>query len=149
MKIDPSSPANRFSSVLPITVSTRLVGGSEASWRELDRGPGFFAIPAGYEAACASTISTTIPCPSWWRSWQDALPSLKSSCLKTARLPTAGSISLNVVPQATSLNLSSCGLTDAGLETLAGFFPPGPAEPELLQPDYRRRVNEKSAPWQT
>jgi hypothetical protein len=121
MKIDPSPPANRFSSVLPITVSTRQVGGSEESWRELDRGPGFFAIPPGYEGSVRihniddDTLSVLVEELAGCRAIAEIVLS------ENRKITDRGLISLCTVPQATSLNLSSCNLTDAGLETLAGF----------------------------
>jgi hypothetical protein len=121
MDTEPLPFENRFSSSLPILLSVRPQGGSADDWRELDRGPGFFTIPPGYEASVRihtiddSTLSVLV---------QELVPCtaiVEINLSENRKITDRGLVSLAAAPQATSLNLSSCGLTDAGLETLAAF----------------------------
>ena len=119
---DPAlSPENRFSSALPITVSVRPAGGPEEAWRELDRGPGFFTIPPGYEASVRIHNIDDAVLSGLVQELAGCAVVVEVNLSENRKITDRGLLALEAVPQVTSLNLSSCGLTDAGLEILARF----------------------------
>ncbi len=113
----------RFSSVLPVIVYSRPAGeDADASrpidWQEVDRGPGYFAVPAGHEirvrikgiddARLASLVAEL-----------QGVQSLRFLDLSENRNVTnEGLAKLKGLPQLTGLNLSSCSITNTGLNHL-------------------------------
>ena len=117
---------DHFSSRFPVVVYIRPAedlpeAWREEAWRELDRGPGYFSIPAGQVASVRihgidddvlRVISAEIaPCSRV----------VELGLAENRRVTDAGVASLAGLAQLISLNLSSCSLTNAGMETLAGF----------------------------
>lgn len=110
-----------FSSTLPITVTVRPADEPGADWRPFDEGPGFFNIPTGYQArvriknidnrALAGLVTELQDCP--------AVVELDLS--ENRGIDDAGLARLKPLKQLTSLNLSSCDLSDAGLVALVAL----------------------------
>ncbi len=107
-----------FSTTLPIQVLIRPLNQAGADWQDLDRGPGYFKIPAGHEA---SIRIRTIDTPT-----MDVLIKEIGGCLAITALNLSENRNITDhameyvagMRQLTELNLSSCAITDSGLEPL-------------------------------
>jgi Leucine-rich repeat (LRR) protein len=113
MNQDPST----FSSTHPIIVLTRPED-SGLDWQELDRGPGYFTIPAGHEVRVRIKSIDD-------RDLQDLVQELEGvemlrflDLSENRNVSNAGLARLSVLPQLTGLNLSSCSITSTGPEQL-------------------------------
>jgi hypothetical protein len=116
----------RFSSRFEVVIYTRPAGDPpenwrEEDWRELDRGPGYFTLPAGQVASVRiHGIDDQV-----LRELVEeiaACPSVRELGLAENRNVTdVGIARLTALPQVVSLNLSSCSLTNEGLATLASL----------------------------
>lgn len=117
----PEQPRNHFSSQLPVLVFHRPAGQTLIDWQELDRGPGYFTIPAGDEAGVRiknidddtleNLIQEMAECP--------VITFINIS--ENRKITNDGLQLLTAMRQISALNLSSCGITDAGLPHLKLF----------------------------
>lgn len=106
-----------FSSALPVIVYTRPAG-ETIDWQEVDRGPGYFSLPADQEVrvrikgindeALGAVIDEL--------AQVDALRFLDLS--ENRNITNVGLARLKLLPQLTGLNLSSCTISNAGLTEL-------------------------------
>jgi hypothetical protein len=112
-----------FSSRFEVVVYTRPTGDApeqwrQEDWRELDRGPGYFTIPAGQivsvrihgidDDALETLVEELAPCK----------VVLEVSLAENRKVTDAGIACLTGLRQVISLNLSSCGLTSTGMKNL-------------------------------
>ena len=111
-----TSPTH-FSSELPLIVYARSAGQDE-EWHEVDRGPGYFTVPAGQEIRVRikgiddETLGKVV---------DDLQPvaALRFLDLSENRNVTNdGLVRLKALPQLTGLNLSSCTISNNGLTYL-------------------------------
>jgi hypothetical protein len=100
-------------------VFIRQINDQDADWQELDRGPGYFHIPADHEVriklkgAADSDLQTLV------EEVMD-VPVITSLDLSENRnITDAGIARLKNMPQLRSLNLSSCDITRKALDHLA------------------------------
>jgi Leucine-rich repeat (LRR) protein len=110
-----------FTTTLPVTVLCRPQGMPGADWQEFDRGPGVIQLPPGMEGSLrtrniddeqlACLVSEIAGC--------EAVTELNLS--ENRSVSNDGLAYLKKLPQLTSLNLSSCGLSNEGLSFLAGL----------------------------
>jgi hypothetical protein len=116
----PDSEAG-FSTTLPIQLLVRPLDQVGSDWQELDRGPGYFKIPAG----CAAGIRIrTIDTQGLELLVKDigSCPVIISLNLSENRNITDNGLEyLQAMRQLTDLNLSSCALTDHGIKHLLGL----------------------------
>jgi hypothetical protein len=112
-----------FSSRFEVVVYTRPAGEDpekwrEEDWRELDRGPGYFTIPAGLVVSVRihgieddeleTLVAELAPCK----------VVVEVGLAENRNVTDAGIACLTGLRQMISLNLSSCSLTSTGMETL-------------------------------
>jgi hypothetical protein len=116
----------RFSSRFEVVVYTRPAEDPpedwrEEDWRELDRGPGYFTLPAGQVAS----VRIHGIDDAGLRALADELAPCKMvrevGLAENRNVTDAGIANLTALPQVVSLNLSSCSLTNEGLATLASL----------------------------
>ncbi len=106
-----------FSSELPLIILVRPMGG-EIDWQEVDRGPGFFHIPADQD------IRVRIKGINDWDLNQlvGDLQEVKTlrflDLAENRNVTNEGIAKLKALPQLTGLNLSSCSVTNNGLAHL-------------------------------
>ncbi|HVN53268.1 MAG TPA: hypothetical protein VMT46_02975, partial [Anaerolineaceae bacterium] len=110
---------NTLNTELAVQVLVRPVG--EAEWQEFDRGPGFIRVPPDQEVGIRLRNITD----------QDLLeisPQLAMlrglvalNLSENRNVTDRGLGYLTALPQLRELNLSSCSLTNAGLEHLKAF----------------------------
>jgi hypothetical protein len=100
-------------------VFIRRINDQDADWQELDRGPGYFHIPADHEVrirlkgAADSDLQTLV------EEVMD-VPVITSLDLSENRnITDSGIARLKNMPQLRSLNLSSCDITRKALDHLA------------------------------
>jgi hypothetical protein len=110
------SDPNHFSSALPIIILTRP--SSDVDWQELDRGPGYFQIPAGHEVRVRMKSIDDEDLADLVKELQnvEALRFLDLS--ENRNVSDKGLTRLHGLAQLTGMNLSSCGITSAGVEYL-------------------------------
>ena len=117
-----NEPTHSFSSTLPITLYEYQPGQHPAEWRELDRGPGIFHIPAATQVVVRirtignkdlETLAREISsCP--------AVTFLNLS--ENRNIMDDGMEVFSTLSQLTGLNLSSCSITDSGLAHLKNLI---------------------------
>ena len=113
-----TEPISRFSTTLPIQVLIRPVESPGVDWQELDRGPGFFKIPAGHEAAVRIRAIDTATLEQLIREI-GGCPLITSLNLSENRNVTDAALPLlKSMRQLTELNLSSCSISNRGLREL-------------------------------
>lgn len=107
----------RFSSSMPVIILTRLAG-ADQDWQELDRGPGYFEIPAGHEVRVRIKGIGDQDLQSLVLELQDVEPLRFLDLAENRNVTNDGMPRLRGLPQLTGLNLSSCSITNIGLESL-------------------------------
>ncbi len=127
----------RLSTTLPAIIYTRPPGSPPGEWRELDQGPGIIHLPDGEETGVRlrnigdEALAT-------FASEAGGLASLVMLSLSENRaISDEGLRALQAFPQLKILNLSSCGITNRGLETLKGM-----GGLEQLDLSYCNRLND-------
>lgn len=106
-----------FSSALPVIIYTRPAG-EAVDWQEMDRGPGYFNVPAGQEIRVRikgindDELGTVID----ELKLVSALRFLDLS--ENRNVTNDGMARLKLLPQLTGLNLSSCSISNNGLKDL-------------------------------
>lgn len=112
-----SSPETRFSSTLPIIVLTRPEGSSQ-DWQELDRGPGYFTVPEAHEVRVRLKSINDEELLALVRELEDVQPLRFLDLSENRNITNAGMARLRSLTQLTGLNLSSCTISNTGLENL-------------------------------
>lgn len=110
----------RFSSVLPVIIYSRPEG-EDTDWQEVDRGPGYFSVPAGHEIRVRIKSINDADLAGLVDELQ-GIPALHFLDLSENRNVTnEGLARLKALPQLTGLNLSSCSISNTGLANLRGL----------------------------
>jgi hypothetical protein len=132
----------RFATSLPVVIFTRPVTDPPAwdreGWREFDRGPGIFTIPAG---SAASVLARNIGDDKVETLAAEVAPcaSIIELDLAENRKITDESLEFLVgLKYVYSLNLSSCSLTATGMQTLCLM-----THLERLNMSYCNRINDE------
>lgn len=127
-----------FSSTQPIIVYTRPTG-SDEDWQELDRGPGYFTIPAGHEVRVRIKSISDDDLSPLIEELRDVQGLRFLDLSENRNITNAGLSRLRGLPQLTGLNLSSCSITNNGLKSLGDL-------PNLshLNLSYCNRLNDAS-----
>ncbi len=113
----PENETTHFSSALPVVVLARPAG-QELDWQELDRGPGYFHVPAGQEIRVRIKGIDDVALAELAGELQ-GVPALRFLDLSENRnITNEGLARLKTLPQLTGLNLSSCSITNTGLQHL-------------------------------
>ena len=107
----------RFSSTQPVIVLTRPVEG-DAEWQELDRGPGYFAVPDGHEVRVRIKSINDADLYELIQELRDVEDLHFLDLSENRNVTNEGLKHLRLLPQLTGLNLSSCSITNSGLEHL-------------------------------
>jgi hypothetical protein len=111
-----------FSSALPIIVLTRPSGGDPlGDWQEFDRGPGYFHIPAGYEARIRMKTVGNDELSQLSRELANCQIVSYLDLSENRNITDHGMVYLKLFRGLTGLNLSSCSLSNKGLEFLKGL----------------------------
>lgn len=110
-----------FSSSLPISVTVRPADQPGAEWQDFDEGPGIFHLPAGHVARVRiKNIDNSVL--AHLVTELQACPAVTELDLAENRgITDSGLARLKPLRQLTSLNLSSCDLSDAGMDHLLAF----------------------------
>jgi hypothetical protein len=107
-----------FSTTLPVTVLTRPLGSPPGEWRELDQGPGVIHLPESEETG-ARLRNIGDQELEKFAAEAGSLDSLAYLNLSENRAISDGGLrALKAFPHLRILNLSSCGITNRGLEWL-------------------------------
>jgi hypothetical protein len=118
MQLDSSQTEFHFSTTLPIVIFSRPTDQSTQEWKEFDRGPGFFNLPEGQEVMIkVKQIDDDDLC----QLSQDLAGCSRITALDLAenrKVTDDGVECLKKLPQLVYLNLSSCDITNTGLEYL-------------------------------
>lgn len=110
-----------FSSALPLIVLSRPVDDPQGDWQELDRGPGYFRLPAGYEARIRLKSIGNGEFAQLARELANC-PRIHYLDLSENRNITGeGLVYLKAFPELSGLNLSSCSLSNKGMVFLKGL----------------------------
>ena len=110
-----------FSSALPVIVLSRPVGDPRGDWQEFDRGPGYFHLPAGYEARIRLKSVGNGELSQLARELANC-PGISYLDLSENRnITDEGLIYLKAFSGLSGLNLSSCSLSNKGLAFLKGL----------------------------
>lgn len=107
----------RFSTSLPIIVLSRPEG-ENVDWQEVDRGPGYFNIPAGQEVRVRIKGINDSDLNELMNDLRDVQALRFLDLSENRNVTNEGLARLKAVPQLTGLNLSSCSITSTGLEHL-------------------------------
>jgi hypothetical protein len=107
-----------FSSSLPVVVYLYLPTQHPAEWRELDRGPGSFDIPAEFQAALQLKNCSDDDLRSLAKEVVDCPAVTFLHLAENRKVTDRGLEYLKPLRYLTGLNLSSCSLNDAGIAHL-------------------------------
>ncbi len=107
-----------FSSALPVIVYARPAGQSKVDWQEVDRGPGYFTIPAGNEIRVRLKGIDDAELGTLVKELQGVAALRFLDLSENRNVTNDGLAKLKMLPQLTGLNLSSCTVTNTGLEHL-------------------------------
>ncbi len=107
-----------FSSALPVIVYTRPAETPGVDWKEFDRGPGYFHIPAGCEVGVRIKGIDDRTLKSLVAELRGVEPLRFLDLAENRNITDAGMPYLVELKQLTSLNLSSCTITSEGLAVL-------------------------------
>jgi hypothetical protein len=108
---------SRFSSSLPVIVLARPAG-SDQDWQEVDRGPGYFSIPAGDEIRVKIKSIDDETLGELVADLQGVAALRFLDLSENRNITNDGMARLHPLTQLTGLNLSSCSITDSGLAHL-------------------------------
>jgi hypothetical protein len=108
----------QFSSAMPVIVYTRPRKQKDADWQELDRGPGYFSVPAGHDIRVRMKSINDAELAELVKELED-VEALRFLDLSENRNITGdGMQRLKTLTQLTGLNLSSCSINTTSLEHL-------------------------------
>lgn len=111
-------PPTRFSSSLPIIILTRPAGQPGVDWHEIDRGPGYFNVPADEEIRVRVKSIDDDGLVEVVNELKEVAALRFLDLSENRNITNDGLARLHNLPQLTGLNLSSCTLTSTGLEHL-------------------------------
>lgn len=127
----------QFSSTYPVIVYARPQDRLDLDWQEVDRGPGYFSIPANQDVRVRIKGINDDDLNSLAQELKD-VPTLRFLDLSENRNVTnEGLVRLKMLPQLTGLNLSSCSITSSGLAHLSEL-----PRLETLVLSYCNRLND-------
>ena len=109
----------RFSSALPVIIYSRPAGQDNLDWQEIDRGPGYFSVPAGHEIRVRIKSIDDQTLLELVRELEEVAPLRYLDLSENRNVTNEGMQRLKALPQLTGLNLSSCGISNNGLIPLA------------------------------
>ena len=109
--------AIRFSSALPVVVLTRPAG-QDIDWQEMDRGPGFFNVPADQEIRVRIKGINDADLNQLMDELHDVRALRFLDLSENRNVTNEGLARLKALPQLSGLNLSSCSITNTGLAHL-------------------------------
>ncbi len=126
-----------FSTTLPVILYTRARSSPPAEWRELDQGPGVIHLPEDEEtgARLRNIGDENLEVFAAEGAGLDSLVMLNLS--ENRAISDSGLRALKAFPKLTILNLSSCGITNRGLENLKDL-----GRLENLDLSYCNRLND-------
>lgn len=107
----------QFSSHLPVIVLARPEGSTE-DWHEVDRGPGYFTIPARDEIRVRIKSIDDQTLNDLVEELQPVAALRFLDLAENRNVTNEGLAKLVLLTQLTGLNLSSCAVTDTGLKQL-------------------------------
>lgn len=105
----------QFSSSLPIIIYIRPQGEPEADWQELDRGPGYFTIPPGYDVRVRAKSINDQQLAELVKELAEVEPLRFLDLSENRNVTNEGLGRLRLLPKLTGLNLSSCSITNPGI----------------------------------
>jgi hypothetical protein len=108
----------RFSSSMPIIIYTRPEDNPKQEWQELDRGPGYFTVPAGHVVHVRIKSINNEELYELVKELQDVEPLRYLDLSENRNVSNEGVARLKALPQLTGLNLSSVAVTNTGLNPL-------------------------------
>jgi Leucine-rich repeat (LRR) protein len=111
----------RFSSSMPVIVLTRPAGQDGIDWQEMDRGPGYFSIPAEHELRIRIKGIDDQDLLHLVKELQDVEALRFLDLAENRNVTNEGIQHLKALTQLTGLNLSSCSVTDTGLKPLVAL----------------------------
>ncbi len=121
MQASQESSTSCFSTSFPVTVYTRLAGGGPDDWRVLDRGPGYFTIPEGEEASVRIHSIDNDDLNQLVKDLADCPQVVELTLAENRKITDSGLEVLRTLKWLSSLNVSSCNLSNTGVGILAGF----------------------------
>ena len=113
---------NRFSTNLPIIIYLYQPGQHPAEWREFERGPGNFRLPAGAQAAVRIRTVGDGELTQLAQDIADCPAVTYLNLSENRKITDAGLEAFSFLAQLSGLNLSSCGITDIGLARLKALL---------------------------
>lgn len=108
----------RFSSSMPITVLSRPEGQAGIDWQEIDRGPGYFSVPDGYEVRIRIKGIDDQQLATLVKEMEGVEVVHFLDLAENRNITNDGLQHLKSLTQLTGMNLSSCSITDTGLKHL-------------------------------
>ena len=108
----------RFSSALPVIVLTRPAGQTEIDWQEIDRGPGYFSVPASEEVAIKMKGIDNSVLAQLVEELKPVAALRYLDLAENRNVTNEGVARLRALHQLEALNLSSCSITSTGLAPL-------------------------------
>lgn len=106
---------------MPIIVLSRLAGQTAIDWQEVDRGPGYFSIPADQEVRIRIKSIDDQQLLTLVKEMEGVEALHFLDLAENRNVTNEGLQHLKVLTQLTGLNLSSCSITDTGLKHLVGL----------------------------
>jgi hypothetical protein len=107
----------RFSSTLPLIIFSRPAG-SDIDWQEVDRGPGYFSIPASDEIRVRIKSINDADMVELANDLQEVQALRFLDLAENRNVTNDGLVRIKGLRQLTGLNLSSCSITNTGLSHL-------------------------------
>jgi hypothetical protein len=114
-------PERAFQTKLPVIVYLYLPEQNPAEWRELDRGPGSYAIPPEFQGAVRLKNCDNDDLRKLAKELAGCEAVTFLHLAENRKITSAGLEYLKPLRQLTGLNLSSCSLTDEGMAHLTAL----------------------------
>lgn len=108
----------QFSSKFPVIVLSRPANEPGLDWQEVDRGPGYFTVPAGHEIRVRIKGINDRDLYELVEELQDVKELRFLDLSENRNVTNDGLARLKALPQLTGLNLSSCTITNYGITHL-------------------------------
>jgi hypothetical protein len=106
---------------LPVILYTRPIASPTPDWSEIDRGPGFIALPEGLEYGFRIRNIGDEELRVLVGELREVAPLAYANLSENRGISDRGLEWLAAFPQLVTLNLSSCNLTDEGMVHLLAF----------------------------
>lgn len=113
----PELSPTQFTSEFPLIVLARPAG-EDTDWREADRGPGYFSLPAGQEIRIRIKGINDEELGALVNDLRPVAALRFLDLSENRNVTNEGLSRLKALPQLTGLNLSSCSISNAGLAYL-------------------------------